>query len=256
MKKLGLTIVAVLGLSWGAAFAADDCSKITATGHPAYPVIAFKNGDQIAGAAPELVAAVAKKLDIPLESQSMGSWKEAQEATRTGKADLIVGVYYNDERAKYLDYVQPAFMYDDVAVFVLKGKEFPFQGKDDLIGKKGVTNEGESYGNEFDAFMTNKLEVTRTKGIKAAFDELVAGNADYLIAGYHPGLAEAAKGGLKDKVVPLDQALLTEEMFIAFSKNSSCTSLSSKFSQGITDLTTDGSFDKMLEEATTAWGTN
>lgn len=253
MKKLGLIVFAALGLSSGAVFAADDCAKITATGHPAYPVIAFKDGDNIAGAAPDLVAAIAKKLNVPLESKYMGSWDEAQTAAREGKADLIFGIYYNDERAKYLDYVQPAFMYDDVAVFVAKGKEFPFKDKNDLIGKKGVTNKGESYGNEFDAFMKDKLDVARVNGIDEAFEELLAGKADYLIAGYYPGLAEAAKDGFKDKVVPLDQALLTAEMFVAFSKESPCASLASDFSQGITELTTDGSFDKMLNEATKEW---
>lgn len=124
MKKLCFAVVTVAGLSYGTAFAADECTAITATGHPAYPVIAFKDGDRIAGAAPELVSAIAKTLDIPLESKSMGSWEEAQEAARAGTADLIFGIYYNDERAGYLDYVQPAFMYDDVAVFVAKGKRF------------------------------------------------------------------------------------------------------------------------------------
>jgi hypothetical protein len=159
------TVFAALAFAGPSAFAADDCTKITATGHPEYPVIAFKEGDNIAGAAPDLVAAIAKKLNVPLQSKDMGSWEEAQEATRDGKADLIVGVYYNDARAGYLDYVQPAFMYDDVAVFVAKGKKFPFKGKDDLIGKKGVTSKGESYGNDFDAFMKDKLDVSRTKGI-------------------------------------------------------------------------------------------
>ena len=108
---------------------------------------------------------------------------------------MIFGIYYNDERATYLDYVQPAFMFDDVAIFVVKGKEFPFKGQDDLIGKKGVTNQGESYGIAFDAFIKDKLDVARTAGIDAAFKDLLAGKADYLIAGYYPGVAEAAKAG-------------------------------------------------------------
>lgn len=254
MKRFGFAIFTALGVTCGgAAFAADDCPKITATGHPAYPVIAFKQGDTIAGAAPDLVMAIAKKLNVPLESKYMGSWEEAQEAARDGKADLIFGIYYNDERAKYLDYVQPAFMYDDVAVFVAKGKEFPFKDKNDLIGKKGVTNKGESYGNEFDAFMKDKLDVGRVNGMEEAFEELLAGKADYLIAGYYPGLAEAAKDGFKDKVVPLDQALLTAEMFVAFSKKSPCHSYAADFGQDITELTTDGSFDKMLKAAMTDW---
>lgn len=253
MKKIGLVVFAAVGFSCGGAFAADDCTKITMTGDPAYPVIAFEQGDAIAGAAPKLVAAIAKKLNVPLESKDMGSWKDAQEATRDGKADLIVGVYYNDARAEYLDYVQPAFIYDDTAIFVDKGKDFAFDGKDDLIGKKGVANEGDSFGNAFDAFMKEKLDVERTKGLGEGFKKLAAGEVDYLLAGYHPGLAEMAASGLNDKVVVLDQALLTEEMFVAFSKKSPCRSLAADFGQGITELTTDGSFDKMLEEAKAEW---
>jgi polar amino acid transport system substrate-binding protein len=242
-----------LTLTGTVAFAADECTKITATGHPDYPVIAYKDGDKIIGAAPTLVETIAKQINVPLESNYTGTWEEAQAAARDGKADMIFGIYYNDERATYLDYVQPAFTFDDVAVFVVKGKEFPFTDKNDLIGKKGVTNVGESYGNEFDAFLKEKLNVARTNGIDAAFKDLVDGKADYLIAGYFPGLAEAAKQGLKDKVVALNQALLSQEMFVAFSKKSPCKSLASKFGEGITQLTTDDSYDKVVKNATTAW---
>ena len=253
MKRfLRLSVFVALAFA-STASAAGDCAKITATGHPQYPVIAFKDGDAIAGAAPMLVEAIAKKLNVPLESKAMGSWADAQAAVRDGKADMIFGIYYNDERAQYLDYVQPAFMYDDVAVFVPKGKGFAFNGQDDLIGKKGVTNEGESYGNAVDAFMKARLDVTRTNGIDEAFKLLLDGKADYLIAGYYPGLAEAARAGVKDEVEVLDQALVTAEMFVAFSKKSPCAGLAAQFGQGIAEMTTDGSFDAMLTEATAKW---
>ena len=254
MKRfLCLSVFVALTLTGNATFAADECAKITATGHPQYPVIAYKDGDNIVGAAPMLVETVAKDLNIPLESKYMGTWEEAQAAARDGKADMIFGIYYNDERAAYLDYVQPAFTYDDVAIFVLKGKEFPFTGQNDLIGKKGVTNQGESYGNEFDAFMKDKLDVAPAAGIGAAFKDLLDGKADYLIAGYDPGLAEAAKEGIEDKVVALDQAVVTQEMFVAFSKKSPCRSLADKFGQEITVITTNDSYDKMRDKAVEAW---
>jgi len=227
--------------------------KITATGHRYYPAIAYKDGDKIVGAAPTLVETIAKQLNVPLESKYMGTWEEAQAAARDGKADMIFGIYYNDERGTYLDYVQPAFTFDDVAIFVVKGKEFPFTDKNDLIGKKGVTNRGESYGNEFDAFMKEKLDVARANGIDAAMKDLIDGKADYLIAGYYPGLAEAAREGVKDKVVALNQALISQEMFVAFSKKSPCKSLAPQFGEGITQLTTDGSFHKMLTDAIATW---
>ncbi|HZJ11887.1 MAG TPA: transporter substrate-binding domain-containing protein [Methyloceanibacter sp.] len=250
---IGLSVLAALTLTGQAAFAADDCAKITVTGHPQYPVIAFQDGDHMAGAALMLVEAIGKELKVPVDSKFMGSWADAQAATREGKADMIVGIYYNDERATYLDYVQPAFMYDPVAVFVAKGKEFPFAGQDDLIGKKGVTNQGESYGTEFDAFIKDKLDVARADGIDAAFADLLSGKADYVIAGYYPGLAEADKIGIEDKVKPLDPALLSAEMFVAFSKKSPCRSLAPEFSQGITAMTTDGRFHQILTGAIQAW---
>ena len=254
MKRLlCLGAFVAVALTGNATFAADECAKITATGHPQYPVIAYKDGDNIAGAAPMVVEAIAKDLKVPLESKFMGSWADAQAAARDGKADMIFGIYYNDERAAYLDYVKPAFMFDDVAIFVAKGKEFPFKGQNDLVGKKGVTNKGESYGTEFDAFMKDKLDVARAEGINDAFKALLDGKADYLIAGYYPGVAEVAKDELKDKVVVLDQALLTAEMFVAFSKKSPCRSLVEGFGKGITEMTTDGRFDAMLTDAQKAY---
>ena len=81
----------------------------------------------------------------------------------------------------------------------------------------------------------------------------LSGKADYLIAGYFAGLAEASKAGVKDQVEPLSPTILEAEMFVAFSKKSRCRSLAPKFSEGITAMTTDGRFDKILEDATTAW---
>src|SRR6476646_1699740 len=237
MKRiLCLSVSVALSLICTAAFAEDACTKITATGHPQYPAIAYKDGDNIAGAAPMLVWAIAKDLKTPLESKYMGTWAEAQAAARDGKADMIFGIYFNDERATYLNYVQPAFMFDEVVVFVAKDK--PFTYKD---------------GNDFDAFIKDKLTVARANGIDAAFKELLAGNADYLIAGYYSGLAEAAKEGIKDKIEPLSPAILEAEMFVACSKKSPCASLAPGFSQGITEMTTNGQFDTMLQDATSAW---
>jgi polar amino acid transport system substrate-binding protein len=252
-KILCLSVLVALALSGNTALAAETCTEIVSTGHPQYPAIAFKDGDRIAGAAPSLVEAIAKNLDVPLQSKYMGSWADAQAAARDGKADMIVGIYYNDERAEYLDYVQPAFAFDPVVVFVAKDRLFDFKGQDDLIGKKGATNKGESYGTQFDAFMKDKLDVARTDGIDAAFDDLLAGKADYVIAGYYPGISEADRMDIDDKIEALEPALLSAEMFVAFSKKSPCAPLAPKFGQHIAEMTTDGRFHKMLIDAIAEW---
>lgn len=252
-RILCLGVLVALIVSGGAAHAADTCAKIVSTGHPQYPAIAFKEGDRIVGAAPSLVEAIAKDLGIPLESKFMGTWSEAQAAARDGKADLIVGIYYNDERAEYLDYVQPAFIFDPVVVFVAKDRTFDFKDENDLIGKKGAANKAESFGTKLDAFIKDKLDVARTDGIDDALNDLVAGKIDYVLAGYYPGDAELSRLGIEDKVVALEPALLSAEMFVAFSEKSPCASLAPKFGKGIAEMTTDGRYHQMLLDAIAEW---
>jgi polar amino acid transport system substrate-binding protein len=253
MKRILCLSVIAAGMLAGSAVHAAECEKITLTGHPEYPAIAWRDGDKIIGAAPMLVEAIGKELGVPVESKYTGTWADAQDAAREGKVDMIVGVYYNDERAQYLDYVQPAFVFDPVVVFVAKDKAFTYTGQDDLIGKKGATNKGESYGNEFDAFIKDKLTVERTDGIDDAFKALLDGKVDYVLAGYYPGLSEATRLEIEDKVQALEPSLLSPEMFVAFSKKSPCASLMPKFSEVLTVKTTDGSFHKMLQDAAAAW---
>lgn len=236
-----------------AARAEDTCTQIVMTGHPDYPAMAYRTDDRIDGAAPALVSAIAANLDVPLVSKYMGSWSEAQTATREGKADMIVGVYRNDEREKYLDYAEPAFAYDTVVVFVAADKPFDFRGQEDLVGKKGAANKGESFGAEFDKYIEDELTVARTDGVAAALSELIDGNADYVVSAYYPGTAEVERLGLENEIVALEPELLSAELFVAFSKKSPCKTLASKFGEGIEEMTTDGRFQEMVQDATTEW---
>ena len=232
MKRiLCLSVFVALTLTGNAGFAADNCAKITATGHPQYPAIAFRDGDKIVGAAATLVEAVGKELKVPVDLKFMGTWADAQAAARDGKADVIFGIYYNDERANYLDYVKPAFIFDPVVVFVAKGKGFPFKGQDDLIGKKGVTNQGESYGTEFDAFIKDKLTVARADGIDDAFQDLVIREGRLYDRGLLSRHRRSGESGPQRQNRTADPALLSAEMFVAFSKKSPCRSLAPQFGQ-------------------------
>ncbi len=255
MKRLPLlTVLAALILASGSAFAAPAaCGNLTITGHPEYPPVGYRDGERIVGAGAALVERIADELKIPVQSNYTGSWAEAQAAARDGKVDIIFGIYFNEERAAYLDYVRPAFMIDPVVVMVPKGKAFPFRGRQDLVGKRGVTNAGESYGSEFDGFMARKLTVARSAGTDQAFKDLLAGKADYMIVGLYPGLAVAAQIGVTDQIEPLKARLLKADMFIAFSKKSPCLGEIKAFGRKVSALRKNGGIDKMIQDAIKAW---
>lgn len=237
----------------GAGLAAAQCRTLIMTGHPNYPPVGWRYGGHINGAGEAIVDHIARQLGLKVESKDMGTWEEAQAATRTGKADVIFGIYYNPARAAYLDYLQPPFMRDPDVVFVKKGHAFPFRQWRDLKGKKGVANTGESYGVAFDRYMASQLTVSRAPTVDAAFRELLDSHADYLIIGLYPGLEKIRELGLTGQVLRLPQQLLSEPMYIAFSKRSACRGQEGAFARHLRQMVRMGDVPPLLQVAGRQW---
>jgi polar amino acid transport system substrate-binding protein len=250
MKRLALSMLA---LAWfpSLARAQATCDALVITGHPAYPPVAWEAKGKIVGAGPELVTEIARKLGVKkITSQDFGSWEKAIDAARDGRADVILGIYRTDERAKFLDYVEPPFMLDPTAVVVRKGATFPFAKWGDLKGRKGVTNAGESFGDAFDAFMAKELTIARSQGVDKAFETLVAGKADYLIIGLYPGRKEAKRLGLEARVEFLPQGMPASDMYVAFSRKSPCAAgMKAAFAAGMKAAVDGGEVKALLERA-------
>ena len=199
-----------------------------------------------------MLAEIGANLGVPVVSRYTGTWEEAQAATRDATADIIFGIYYNDERATYLDYVRPAFTTDPVVVFVRQGIGMNYVGRSDLIGKLGVTNIGESFGVELDAFIAENLDVARVDGVDAAFTELLEGRAEYVIFGLYPGEAVITEMGIRDQVNVLSPTLLEADMFVAFSRQSPCLSLLEAVGAEIETMQANGRIEELIAIANEA----
>lgn len=250
IKTLGVLLAAAVALP-SLAWAEAACRSLVITGHPANPPLAWAAGGKIVGAGPELVASIARQLGVEkVVSEDFGSWEKAQRAAKRGRADVIAGIYKNDERLGYLHYIEPPFMPDPVVVVVRKGEGFAFKKWEDLKGRRGVTNAGESFGDRFDAFIRNELTVFRTPGVAEAFEALLEIRADYLIIGRHPGTSEAARLAVADKVEFLPFVLETADVYVAFSKKSKCyKALASGFAKELGAAVRGGRVKPLLEAA-------
>jgi polar amino acid transport system substrate-binding protein len=250
IKKTFLAFVTALVVLPAIASAQSDCRSLVITGHPSYMPIAWADKGTIVGAAPDLVAAIARNLGVKtVNSKDYGSWEKAQAAVRSGEADVIFGIYKNDERMKWLDYVEPAFMTDPVSVVVRQGEGFAFSKWEDLKGRKGVTNAGESFGNKFDGFMASTLTVKRAQGVDKAFEALMDRSADYLIIALYPGRILARELGLAAKVEFLPQEVDSFGMYVGFSKKSKCNSIKIAFADNLRKEVEAGRFASLLEAA-------
>ena len=150
---------------------------------------------------------------------------------------------------KWLDFVEPAFMIDPVSIVVRRGEGFAFATWEDLKGRKGVTNEGESFGSKFDSFMESSLTVKRARGVDKAFQALANGSADYLIIALYPGRIIARKLGLAKKVEFLPKHVDSFDMYVGFSKKSKCNALKTGFAEHLRKAVEAGRFESVLDAA-------
>ncbi len=246
-----LSICLTLCTSW---VWAGDCAELVVTGHPSYPPVSWKDGDHIKGASAKMMEMIGRDLGLEVTVKSSGSWAAAQEAVRKGEVDMIFGIYYDDTRAEYMHYVEPSYIQDPVVLAVPKGKSFPFAQWADLKDRKGVTNQGESYGTEFDAYMAKHLNVIRGDGVEACFRMLLRGEGDYLIIGLYPGMAEIARLDLDDAVEILPTQLNAFKMFTAFSKKSPCyDKYHAAMSERIKTLVENGTVQTLLILSQAEW---
>jgi polar amino acid transport system substrate-binding protein len=218
---------------------------MTASGHPEYPPVMWKQGDEIIGVGPELMKLVFKPLGVTAKCPYRGDWYTVQDELKNSKIDALVGIYMTDERKAIMDFSIP-FTKDPVVIFVAKGKTFPFEKREDLIGKKGVSTTGDSFGQAFDAFISAKLDVKRSVTVKENFDKLLSGQADYFIFAMYSGNFEAKKLGMADKIEHLKKEASVENFYFAVSKKSRFAPLIPKANKCIEKLLKDGTVDRLV----------
>lgn len=217
------------------------------SGHPEYPPIMWQEGDTMVGAAAELAKTVFSEIGVPYEIRATGPWKRVQKNARHGRIDVITAAYINPERQNYMVYTIP-FMKDPVSVFVIKRKTFPFDKWEDLIGKRGNTALGESYGKAFDLFIEQKLMVEKTPTVMQNFLKLEANRVDYAIIGLYPGLSYASISGFKEKIEVLSTPVVEENFYMTFSKRSKYAHLLPQANSIIARLKDEGRIDIWIQE--------
>lgn len=221
---------AALAIASQLAFASGDvvagsCDEIIVAGNNNYPPISWSpkdKPDRPIGIAFDVAIHALTPLNIPIKSKSFGPWARTQSAAKAGQVDLLVGLYRNQERQNYLRYAEPAFMSDPASAFVLKGQSFELNSWMDLADQRGATLIGNSYGDEFDHFATNELDLIDISEIRQFPSLLERGRIGYFLYGLYPTLLAAKELGFSDKVEAISPPVTEQGLFIAFSKKSPC----------------------------------
>jgi polar amino acid transport system substrate-binding protein len=216
-KRIILTLVFLTATLGGAAQPVSAQSLI-ASGNPYAPPVVWEENKKLAGVAPDLVNEIFTELSLPYTVRLLSDWERVQEAAKKGEIDLIVSAYRNDERSTYLNFSIP-YLPEQTVIVVEKGKEFKFSSWDALKGKRGVSGLGESYGQRFDSYSAENLDISYYR-LERAIETMNLGKADYLIIDLYTALIYARLLQGEDSITILDPPVTTENFHLAVTKDS------------------------------------
>ena len=217
LKKIVSTLILVIGVSTGSN-AAFSSQTFVVSGNPYAPPVVWEEYKKLSGLGPDLVKSIFDDLAIPYSTKVLRNWQIVQEAAKKGEIDMIVSAYRNDQRSEYLNFSIP-YLSEQTVILVEKGKEFHLRAWSALKGKKGVSGIGESYGQEFDSFIAENLDVSYYT-LERAIKTLNLGEADYLIIDLYTALIYASLLQGEDAITILDPPVAIENFHLAIAKDS------------------------------------
>ena len=257
-NAMACALMMSVGLNANAA--TRDCTKLTATGNPEYPPYLFRKGlesEELLGANTEILNLIAKQLGIEIEVSYSGPWSRAQKEVREGRIDLIAGAFFTVPRAQYMDYIYPAFLTTNSVVWSNIDRPVMYQTKEDLVSYKGITVIHNSFGQEFDEFAKNSLDIMTVPKLRQAFRVLNAKRADYLLYERSPAQAYANIWGVGDSVESSGPPVSSEGLYLTLSHKSECNTgeLRGKLTKAVRDIIDQGLANKALQQGHTLWKT-
>ena len=221
------------------------------SGNPNAPPVVWSENNILTGFAPDLASSIFNLLDIPYNIEEAGNWQDVQNKTRAGKIDMILSAYVNKEREEYLLFSEP-YLSQPVVAIVKKGNEFKLSDGNALIGKKGVSNVGESYGEEFDQFLKANLDIAYYQ-FERAIQMLMLDEADYIIADLYTALIYTALLQGDNSISILDPPLTVQSFHFAMQKNSTISAYLPDINSKIKDKIKNGEIKNLFFKHFDSW---
>ena len=252
MKTFPLFFVSLVILCLSASNSFSSGTFIV-SGNPKAPPVVWEQYNKLTGVGPDIAKDILTELKLNYDIKVSGDWQQVQEKCKNGEIDMIVSAYKNDDRARYMDFSLP-YLPQPTVIVVAKGKEFPFGRWESLIGKKGASNIGESYGQEFDTFIKDKLDV-KFVAFERAVELLTSGEADYLVVDLYTALIYARLLRGENSITILDPPVTTQNFHLAIGKNSPMAVQMPAINKKLFRLVKDGTVEKLFYKHFAAWKT-
>ncbi|WP_063336819.1 MULTISPECIES: substrate-binding periplasmic protein [unclassified Marinomonas] len=236
----------------------DRCDYLTATGNSEYPPFLWRKNletNQLLGTNSLIINEISQRLGKKIELKHTGPWSRAQREVKSGRIDLMAGVFYTQPRSQYMDYIEPAFLETQSVVWTNASAPFDYQNQHSLEGKLGATVINNSFGQAFDSYAAEHLNIATVASIEQAFKMLLGKRVDYVLYEELPGEAYIQQIWNYLPFQIQKPAVSSEGLYLAFSQNSPCNSqaLREELAGIMSNLTQEGFFEQIKLKGSAQW---
>jgi ABC-type amino acid transport substrate-binding protein len=257
-QTLTALIAGFLLLPSTAVFAAGKCDRLIVTGSPDAPPYLWRDPQDpkhLMGANADLLKEAATQMGVKVEFLFGGKRSQALEEVRTGRMDLLADTPLNSAELESLDFIHPPIAENEIMVWTRVGHAQPFNALADLRGHPGAISEKTRITSSFDSSIKEHLTLEKQPNLTQAFQKLMLGQVEFVLAGRYAGLALTQTLGmakdLQAQPLPLDRPGL----YLALSFNSACNDpwLRGQLAKKMTELAASGRSSEAVTRNLELW---
>jgi len=134
---LGATFLGSLGALPSESLALDSILQVQGDNH--YPPYEYLEDGIPKGFNVDIMQALAKELNLSIEIR-LDDWDTVRQRLEMGEIDLLMGMFFSEERAKLVDFSTPHIM---VTNAIFARKDSPIDTLEDLYGKEILVQKGD-----------------------------------------------------------------------------------------------------------------
>ncbi|SDP36447.1 ABC-type amino acid transport substrate-binding protein [Pseudomonas arsenicoxydans] len=249
---LGLAVLPALSS------AAGKCERLVVTGSPDAPPYLWQdpqNPKHLIGASADLLQQVAGEMGIKVELLYAGKRSQALDEVRSGRMDMLADAPLTTSELETLDYIHPPLLENDYLVWTRKDSALVYNQALDLHGHPGALSERSRMTQAFGTFAEQQLTLVRTPNLTQAFQKLLLGEVEFVLAGRYSGMAAAQALSMANDLIPRPQPVDKPGLFLAVSHNSACNDpwLRGQLAKKMTELPASGLTEAVLQRNIERW---
>ncbi len=256
--RIGLLAgLGILGLP-STALALGKCERLVVTGSPDAPPYSWRDPQDprhLMGANVDLLQQVAAELGLKIEVLYTGKRSEALDEVRSGRLDMLVDAPLAVNELTALDYIHPPLLQNEYVVWTRHDAQFSYENLADLHQHQGAISEKARLTAEFESNARAHLKLVTMPNLTQAFQKLLLGQVDYVLAGRYAGMAMVQSLGMESDLIARGLPLDRPGLYLALSHNSACNDawLRGQLAKKLTELPASGVAQAVLQRNIERW---